>query len=136
MHFGDDPRFDNLRAAQVRLPASTGTPRRGRSTGACYLFPARDAARVAGTIDDSFVSALVDQVSEGFGGHVEVCPRVFLRELVDVLDRVDQFADFDPRSHYKLSIDDDALRPEEVAARHGRSPGADEEPVVPKRLDG
>lgn len=136
VHFGDDPRFDNLRAAQVRLPAFD----RGRLVEVGRrvrdLFPARDASRVAGTIDDSFVSALVDQVSEGFGGHVEVCPRVFLRELVDVLDRVDQFADFDPRKHYKLAIDDDALRPEEVAARHGRSPDTGEEPVVPKRLDG
>ena len=33
---------------------------------------------------------------------VGIAPRVFLKKLVaDVLDRVDQFADFDPRRHYR-----------------------------------
>ena len=39
------------------------------------------------------------------GGKVGVAPRVFLKKLVaDVLDRVDQFADFDPRRHYALTM--------------------------------
>ncbi len=39
------------------------------------------------------------------GGKVGVAPRVFLKKLVtDVLDRVDQFADFDPRRHYALTL--------------------------------
>ena len=34
-----------------------------------------------------------------------VAPRVFLRKLVaDVLDRVAEFDDFDPRKHYKLTL--------------------------------
>ena len=36
-----------------------------------------------------------------------VAPRIFLKKLVaDVLDRVDQFADFDPRQHYAPTIDE------------------------------
>ena len=32
------------------------------------------------------------------GGKVGVAPRIFLKKLVaDVLDRIDQFPDFDPR---------------------------------------
>ena len=39
------------------------------------------------------------------GGKVGVAPRIFLKKLVaDVLDRVDQFADFDPRRHYALTL--------------------------------
>ena len=39
------------------------------------------------------------------GGKVGVAPRVFLKKLVtDVLDRVDQFTDFDPRRHYALTL--------------------------------
>lgn len=39
-----------------------------------------------------------------------IAPRVFLKKLVaDVLDRVDQFADFDPRQHYALTISEGEL---------------------------
>ena len=39
------------------------------------------------------------------GGQVGVAPRVFLRKLVaDVLDRVTEFPDFDPRQHYQLTL--------------------------------
>ncbi|MFO0610752.1 MAG: BREX system ATP-binding protein BrxD [Polyangiales bacterium] len=141
--FEADARFDNPRAPQVRLPAFDRARLCEAGRRVRDLFPAQDVARVRGAVDDGFVAALVDQVTEGFGGHVEVCPRVFLRELVDVLDRVDQFADFDPRAHYRLAIDDDALRPEELAARLGRPPPDGEiedaeSPPAParRRLDG
>ncbi len=35
-----------------------------------------------------------------------IAPRLFLKKLVsDVLDRIDQFDDFDPTKHYQLTID-------------------------------
>ena len=38
-------------------------------------------------------------------GKVGVAPRTFLRKLVaEVLDRVDQFADFDPRRDYPPTV--------------------------------
>ena len=33
-----------------------------------------------------------------------LAPRIFLRKLVDVLDRVDQFAEFDPRRDYAVTV--------------------------------
>ena len=34
-----------------------------------------------------------------------IAPRLFLKKLVsDVLDRIDQFADFDPSQHYQLTL--------------------------------
>ncbi|MCK6536210.1 MAG: BREX system ATP-binding protein BrxD [Polyangiaceae bacterium] len=148
VRFGDEPRHDNLRAPQVRLaPFDTArlleVGRRVRS-----LFPAHEPERVSSTIDDTFLSALVDQVTAGFGGKVTVTPRLFLRELVDVLDRVDLHADYDPRKDYRLEIDEAALRPEELAARRGEpvpdeeelpngEPAGDEAPAGKrKRLDG
>jgi hypothetical protein len=75
-----------------------------------------------------------------------VAPRMFLRELTDVLDRVDQYQDFDPLAHYKLELDETRLQPEELAAARGETmpsvpDGDDEEPPpeAPKaarRLDG
>ena len=39
------------------------------------------------------------------GGKVGIAPRLFLKKLVaDVLDRIDQFEDFDPTQHYQLTV--------------------------------
>lgn len=51
-------------------------------------------------------------------------PRIFVKKLVvDALDRVDQFADFDPRQHYAPTILSDELTDAEKAAA-GRAGGA------------
>jgi hypothetical protein len=118
--FGDDPRFDNLRMSQVRLTAfDTGrlleVGRRVRD-----LYPAKHPERVFERVSDAFLRGLVDKVTAGFGGRVPVAPRVFLRELVDVLDRVEQHESYDPAAHYKLTLDAASLTPEEVAAKEGR----------------
>ncbi|MDN5861113.1 MAG: DUF2791 family P-loop domain-containing protein, partial [Pseudonocardia sp.] len=48
---------------------------------------------------------LATAVTGSLGGKVGVAPRLFLRKLVgDVLDRVDQFPDFDPRRDYALTV--------------------------------
>ncbi len=39
-----------------------------------------------------------------------LAPRIFLMKLVaDILDRIDQFPDFDPHQHYKLTIQETEL---------------------------
>ncbi len=44
------------------------------------------------------------------GGKVGIAPRLYLKKLVaDVLDRIDQFPDFDPRLHYGLTVSDSEL---------------------------
>ena len=46
-----------------------------------------------------------------------IAPRIFLKKLVgDVLDRVDQFEDFDPRRDYSLTISETELTPVERQA--------------------
>ncbi|WP_170320004.1 BREX system ATP-binding protein BrxD [Polyangium spumosum] len=122
--FEEDPRHDNLRALQVRLlPFDTqrlllvGQRVRG-------LFPAQEGARVQTVADDAFLEAMVREVTSGFGGQVAVCPRIFLKEVVDVLDKVDQHSDYDPRGRYKLEVNEAELRPEELAARRGIAPSA------------
>lgn len=51
------------------------------------------------------------------GGRTGIVPRVFLRKLVDVLDRIDQFEDFRPREHYALTVAYAELTLEEREAR-------------------
>lgn len=145
--FDDDPRWDNLKAAQVRLlpfdeERLFQVGRRVRD-----LYPTAQPSRLQATVSDAFLRSLVRQVTTGFKGSVAIAPRTFLRELTDVLDRVDQHQDFDPLQHYKLTLDEAQLKPEELAAVRGEpvpappedEDGAEAVPVVakpPQRLDG
>ncbi|MSP17150.1 MAG: BREX system ATP-binding protein BrxD [Myxococcales bacterium] len=127
VNFDDDGRFDNLRAPQVRLLPFTDE--RLLTVGARIraLYPATNPSRVAARVDDRFLRALVGQVTAGFGGKVALAPRLFLRELIDVMDRVDIHDDYDPVERYRLELDDGKLTPEELAAKHGRSMDVAEE---------
>ncbi len=139
--FDDDPRFDNLRAPQVRLSAFTRERLLEVARRVRGLYPASHPERLASRVDDSFLAALVDQVTSGFGGQVALAPRLFLRELVDVLDRVDQHEAWDPKERYKVDLDESKLSAEELAGR--RSVEARSEPSTapaaprrPRRLEG
>ncbi len=105
--FTTDPRFDNPRAVQIRLPgfhqeALVGL---GLTVRDVYAEAAASPRRVRDTVDDAYVADLATAVGGALGGKVGVAPRLFLKKLVgDVLDRVDQFDDFDPRRHYRLTV--------------------------------
>ncbi len=56
------------------------------------------------------------------GGKVGVAPRIFLKKLVgDILDRVEQFPEFDPRKDYKLTLIDAELTEVERNTRAANS---------------
>jgi len=105
--FTTDARFDNPRAVQIRL---TGfTPEKlvavGQIVRDMYAEASTTPDRITGAVDDAYLKSLASAVTGSLGGQVGVSPRVYLKKLVgDVLDRVDQFDDFDPRQHYKLTI--------------------------------
>lgn len=99
--FGPDPRWDNPRAVQVRLPGFTvdALVELGAKVRSLY-----DSPRVT-TVDDAYLRGLAQAVTGRLGGQVGVAPRIYLKKLVaDILDRVDQFDDWDPRMHYTLTV--------------------------------
>ncbi|MEV0660065.1 BREX system ATP-binding protein BrxD [Actinomadura luteofluorescens] len=105
--FTTDPRFDNPRAVQVRLPGFTLESLTGLGITIRDLYAAGADApdRIKSLADDAYIADLARAVGGALGGKVGVAPRLFLKKLVgDVLDRIDQFADFDPRVHYKLTV--------------------------------
>ena len=105
--FTTDPRFDNPRAAQIRLTGFTGESliQLGGRVRDLYATGAVAPERLAAHVDDEYLAQLARAVAGGLGGKVGVAPRLFLKKLVgDVLDRVDQFPDFDPRRHYQLTL--------------------------------
>ncbi|WP_405888643.1 BREX system ATP-binding protein BrxD [Streptomyces sp. NBC_01136] len=105
--FTTDPRFDSPRAVQLRLPgfdlASLGEL--GRKVRDIYAADARRPERLTARADDAYLDELARAVTGALGGKVGIAPRLYLRKLVaDVLDRIDEFEDFDPRSHYSLTL--------------------------------
>jgi hypothetical protein len=121
--FQTDARFDNLRAVQVRLPAFSHERlvEVGKKVRDLYALDAAGCDRIESRANDDYVDTLARAVTGSLGGKVGVAPRLFLKKLVsDVLDRIDQFPDFDPRQHYSLTVADEELTRVERAAR-GRS---------------
>ncbi|MFD8383140.1 BREX system ATP-binding protein BrxD [Streptomyces sp. NPDC059679] len=105
--FTTDPRFDNPRAVQLRLPGFTqdSLVRLGMAIRDLYSQGAEAPDRIKALADDAYIADLARAVGGTLGGKASVAPRLFLKKLVgDVLDRIDQFEDFDPRSHYKLTV--------------------------------
>ena len=105
--FTTDARFDNPRAVQVRLPGFTvdSLVELGSRVRDLYAGGSTALQRVLTLVDDAYLGDLARAVAGGLGGRVGVAPRLFLKKLVgDVLDRVDQFAEFDPRLHYAPTL--------------------------------
>ena len=117
--FGTDARFDNPRAVQIRLQGfdldALGAA--GARVRDLFAAGAIDAARVMARVDDPYLMDLARAVAGRLGGRAGVAPRLYLRKLVaDVLDRVDQFPDFDPRVHYAPTLDEREMSMAERAA--------------------
>lgn len=128
--FTTDARFDNPRAVQLRLTGFSQESLRevGGRVRDLYADGAVAGNRIRVRVDDAYVADLAAAVAGSLGGKVGVAPRVFLKKLVgDVLDRVDQFDDFDPRQHYKLTVGVDELTDVERNAAAGPGgPGVDD----------
>jgi len=105
--FATDARFDNPRAVQLRLSGfdENALVTLGTTVRDLYADGAAAPERLRDVVDDGYVAVLAAAVTGSLGGKVGIAPRVFLKKLVgEVLDRVDQFAEFDPRRHYALTL--------------------------------
>ncbi len=114
--FSGDPRFHNPRAPQIWLQPFdharlVDVGRRVRD-----LYPAAMASRLLARVPDAMVETIARGVSGQLGNRVGIAPRLFLRRLVDVLDRVDEFPDFEPAKDYDLALKASEMTPEESAA--------------------
>jgi len=121
--FSGDARFDNPRAVQIRLPnfdferlVAVGVRVRD-----IYAEARPNSDRLLNTVNDKYIELLAHGVAGELGGGIGIAPRVFLRKLVDVMDKVDEHADFDPRRDYALTVSDGELTLEEREARRPRT---------------
>lgn len=117
--FNTEARFDNPRAVQIRLKGfdTDSLTEVGCKVRDLYAEGSH-SPRISSLVDDAYVEELARAVTGTLGGKVGIAPRIFLKKLVgEVLDRVDQFDDFDPRQHYALTIGDNELTAVERVAK-------------------
>lgn len=122
--FQTDSRFDNPRAPQIRLQNFDFQRLLtvGRKARDLFAAGSPQADRIRAVADDDYLEVLAQAVTGNLGGKVGIAPRLFLKKLVaDILDRIDQFPDFDPREHYALTVDRQELSPQERAAAAAES---------------
>src|SRR5205823_12570012 len=82
-----------------------------------FAEQANQSVRVCSVVDSVYLKDLARAVTGRLGGRAGVAPRLFLKKLVaDVLDRVDQFPDFDPRRHYAPTLDEREMTAAERAS--------------------
>jgi hypothetical protein len=68
--------------------------------------------------NNDYIDTLAKAMAGKLGGKVGIAPRLFLKKLVsDVLDRIDQFDDFDPRADYELTVSTSELNSVEREAQ-------------------
>jgi len=118
--FQTDARFDNPRAVQLRLTTfdqqrlvEVGTKVRELFAAGCQA-----PSRVRSLAGDDYIASLATALAGKLGGKVGIAPRLFLKKLVaDVLDRIDQYDDFDPRVDYQLTVTTTEMSPVEREAQ-------------------
>ncbi|AAZ54749.1 BREX system ATP-binding protein BrxD [Thermobifida fusca] len=126
--FMPDPRHDNLRAVQIRLPSFDldRLHQLGTTVRDLYANGAEAPDRIRARVDNTYIRDLAQAVAGELGGRVGVAPRLFLRKLVDVIDRVNDIPDFDPRIHYQLTVRASDLTETERNTWTPRAASADE----------
>jgi hypothetical protein len=122
--FATAAKFDNPRAVQIRLSAFDleRLCDVGRKVRNIYINHSNAPDRLTAQASDGYISELAHAVAGRLGGKIGVAPRIFLKKLVaDILDRIDQFPEFDPHQHYKLTIQDMELTAAERQAASASS---------------
>jgi len=113
--FAADGRFDNPRAPQIRLHpfGNAEMLEVGRKVRDLYADGCSSPARVSAVADDDLIKRLAAGVAGKLGGKTGIAPRIFLKKLADLLDRIDIHEEFDPAKNYQLTIQEGELTEEE-----------------------
>lgn len=119
--FSGDPRWDNPRAPQVRLLGfqRSSLMELGERVRDIYASGSPASGRIDSLVTDEYLAGLADTIAGRLGGKVGVAPRLYLRKLVDTLDKVEQFPDFVPAEASAVVVADGELNADERAAVGG-----------------
>jgi len=124
--FKTDARFDNPRAVQLRLTTfdNERLVEVGVKVRELYAAGCTAPDRIRRLANNEYIDTLARSMAGKLGGKIGIAPRLFLKKLVsDVLDRIDQFDDFDPRVDYELTVSTNEMT---VVEREAQAKTADD----------
>lgn len=56
-------------------------------------------------VSHRFIRAMIKKITTRFGGRVDIIPRIFLKEFVDMLDKCEIYDDYNPWEGYEFDFD-------------------------------
>jgi len=86
------PKFDTTKLEHVALKVMDVYAR-------AYSEPDRER------VSHRFIRAMIKKITSRFGGRIDVIPRIFLKEFVDILDKCELYADFNPADGYDFDAE-------------------------------
>ncbi|WP_298667751.1 BREX system ATP-binding protein BrxD [uncultured Methanofollis sp.] len=92
--------YANPLQAQIRLRPFDLQKLEEAALKVCEVYSDAAAPVDRNRVSHRFIRGMIDRVTTGFGGRVDVIPRVFLREFVDVLDKCGLYPEYDPAAAY------------------------------------
>lgn len=113
--------MDNPRAPQVRLLGfqRDSLLELGERIRDIYAAGSSAADRIGSLIGDDYLGVLAGTVAGRLGGRVGIAPRLYLRKLIDILDKVEQFPDYVPEDAGRVTVADAELNDDERAVAGG-----------------
>jgi len=56
-------------------------------------------------VSHRFIRAMIKKITTRFGGRIDIIPRIFLKEFVDILDKCELYEDYDPSQAYDFDAE-------------------------------
>ena len=97
----DDP-FPNPELPQISLPLFDGRKLQAVAQKVLCIYEVAYETVDRARVSDVFIDFMISEVTSKFGGRVDVVPRQFLRDFVNVLDKVRQYPDYNPDIEYEF----------------------------------
>ena len=114
--FDENDKFPSTRAVQIGLTPFSIERMTQVGLRIRDVYASGKSERVLAVVTDDVVRGLADKVAGKLGGRVGIAPRIFLKRLIDMLDKVDEFEAFDPARDFNLVIKASEMTAEEAAA--------------------
>src|SRR5690606_37603050 len=117
LHTEFDPNgFDNPKAVQIRLKPFDVNRMVEVGEQVRDLYPAEAEDRLQAKVTRQVIENLAKGVAGKLGGKVGIAPRIFLKNFVDVCDKVDEYEEYDPSMHSDIVLNGADLTDEEREA--------------------
>lgn len=109
--------YRNPRQAQIILSRFNAQKLEQVALKVCDIYSEAYTAVDRERISHRFIRAMIQRLTGKFGGRVDVIPRIFLKEFIDVLDKCELYEDYDPWESYQFDAEHlkGELRQEEEA---------------------